>query len=600
MVVRSKKMRIVTLIMAVAMLLSMSMQTFAIDIPEDVVDAKDELATVDIYQYYNNTQINQVVHNYATDGIEVDIDYTATLEMTEEMATYLQFRQSQLMNAKFNVYVNIDTTDKRDTLEFAGAGETITVTFSSSFLKPWKVTEADLARYPSYPFDTEDIDEYSYVLTKYEGGLFYYDITVNKAWAQSELEANDCIVIPMELIVYYDKDTKTAYGYEELLDDSGKVKAEFRNETPLFIDYSVNDWMKPINVEVADLRVKDEVDETVTFDVNTWRRVIATGTIDGIFSYERAHKISTLSDYDYVADINTLEFGNSFVGDDNAVIEEWTSNEVWVYLIRFVGGIDEPDSPFLNLEDHFAYIIGYPDGNVKPQGNITRAEVATIFFRMLTDEVRNEFWSQTNPYNDVKMTDWFNNAISTLTNLGVVNGYTDGGFHPNAKITRAEFATMAVRFFLITEEMYGEITEDAFSDIANHWANKYINMAYLLEIVDGYPDGTYRPNKVITRAEAMTIVNNTLRRAPCVAGIEPVEEHEDFLSWPDNMDKSQWYYAAVQEATNSHVYTNYADAENAGKELWTDILPVRDWAAFEKAWSDANSAYNPGEVVDGK
>ena len=247
---------------------------------------------------------------------------------------------------------------------------------------------------------------------------------------------------------------------------------------------------------------------------------------------------------------------------------------------------EDPDKPELNTEDHYAYIVGYPDGNVKPEGNITRAEVATIFFRLLTDESRDEFWSQTNPYSDVSEDDWYNNAVSTLTNAGIIDGYEDGTFKPNGNITRAEFATIAVRFFEATYE-----GENLFPDIDGHWAQDYINEAANAGIVDGYPDGTFGPQKRITRAEAMTMVNRTIDR-------HPHEDHllDDMIVWPDNPETA-WYYEQVQEATNSHEYTMNTDDEQNPYEIWTELLPVRDWEQLEKEWSDAHSGQSGGDVV---
>ncbi|MFQ7139714.1 S-layer homology domain-containing protein [Evtepia sp.] len=246
----------------------------------------------------------------------------------------------------------------------------------------------------------------------------------------------------------------------------------------------------------------------------------------------------------------------------------------------------DPDKPELNTEDHYAYIVGYPDGNVKPEGNITRAEVATIFFRLLTDESRDEFWSQTNPYSDVSEDDWYNNAVSTLTNAGIIDGYEDGTFKPNGNITRAEFATIAVRFFEATYE-----GENLFPDIDGHWAQDYINEAANAGIVDGYPDGTFGPQKLITRAEAMTMVNRTIDR-------HPHKDHllDDMIVWPDNPETA-WYYEQVQEATNSHEYTMNTDDEQNPYEIWTELLPNRDWSELEKEWSDANDGAGSGEVV---
>ena len=247
---------------------------------------------------------------------------------------------------------------------------------------------------------------------------------------------------------------------------------------------------------------------------------------------------------------------------------------------------DPGDKPELNTEDHYAYIVGYEDGSVQPEGDITRAEVATIFFRLLTDESRNEFWSQTNDYTDVPADAWYNNAVSTLSNAGIIDGYEDGTFKPDGNITRAEFATIAVRFFEATYD-----GGDLFSDIAGHWAQDYINEAANAGIVDGYPDGTFRPQQYITRAEAMTMVNRTIDR-------HPDADHllDDMIVWPDNPETA-WYYEQVQEATNSHEYTMNTDDEQSPYEIWTELLPNRDWSELEKAWSDANDGAGSGEVV---
>ena len=235
---------------------------------------------------------------------------------------------------------------------------------------------------------------------------------------------------------------------------------------------------------------------------------------------------------------------------------------------------------WLNTEDHFAYIVGYEDGEVKPNNNITRAEVATIFFRLLTDDARARYWSQTNDYTDVAADSWYNNAISTLSNMGIINGYEDGTFKPNAPITRAEFTAIATRFFDYTAEYDG-----AFNDVSRSaWYADCVQAAVDMGLVDGYPDGGFHPNSNITRAEAVTIVNRVLNRAP----------HEDHLLdedemnvWPDNV-YGAWYYADMQEATNSHDY-DWIRVSGERVEEWTEKLPERDWAALEQEWSSAYS-----------
>ncbi|MBR2490693.1 MAG: S-layer homology domain-containing protein [Ruminiclostridium sp.] len=262
----------------------------------------------------------------------------------------------------------------------------------------------------------------------------------------------------------------------------------------------------------------------------------------------------------------------------------------WVFTAE-VTNKKPAEPPALNTEDHYGYIVGYPDGNMKPDGNITRAEVATIFFRLLTDEARDLYWAQTNEYSDVAQTQWFNNAISTLSNAGIINGYEDGSFRPNSPITRAEFAKVAVSFFSYVDREYQGI----FPDVPeNKWYAKFVEAASELGLITGYEDGTFRPERNITRAEACTIVNRTLDRYPH-------EEHllEDMIVWPDNpapgQPGHQWYYEQVQEATNSHTYDMKTE-ETSEYEIWRKLLPVRDWPALEKVWSDVNSATG-GDVM---
>ena len=235
--------------------------------------------------------------------------------------------------------------------------------------------------------------------------------------------------------------------------------------------------------------------------------------------------------------------------------------------------VDIPDDvpTGLNGDDHFAYIVGYPNGNVEPNGNITRAEVATIFFRLLTEEVRTANSTQSNSLSDVTRGQWFNHAVSTLSSMGIVKGHNDGTFAPNAPITRAEFAAIAARF-----DDKNTDTSSKFTDIASHWAKNEIGIAANKGWINGYPDDTFRPNQYITRAEAMTLVNRVLNRLP--------ENSSDLLDsmikWPDNSDASAWYYLAVQEATNSHAYSDKSKDDKY--EKWTTIRETRDWTELEK------------------
>lgn len=259
-----------------------------------------------------------------------------------------------------------------------------------------------------------------------------------------------------------------------------------------------------------------------------------------------------------------------------------TLHGVWTFTKKSSGGggggghkptVTIPDDvpTGLNGDDHYAYIVGYPNGNVEPNGNITRAEVATIFFRLLTEEVRTANSTQSNSLSDVTRGQWFNHAVSTLSSMGIVKGHNDGTFAPNAPITRAEFAAIAARF-----DDKNTDTSSKFTDIASHWAKNEIGIAANKGWINGYPDDTFRPNQYITRAEAMTLVNRVLNRLP--------ENSSDLLDsmikWPDNSDASAWYYLAVQEATNSHAYSDKSKDDKY--EKWSKLRETRDWTELEK------------------
>lgn len=222
--------------------------------------------------------------------------------------------------------------------------------------------------------------------------------------------------------------------------------------------------------------------------------------------------------------------------------------------------------PMLNGEDHFAYVIGYDDGTVRPEGQITRAEVATIIFRLLDPEVRDENLTAENGFEDVGEDDWYNTAVSTLVKLGIISGRSDTSFDPDAPITRAEFATLFARF-----DESGTEPAGGFSDLSGHWARESVGRAAALGWIDGYEDGSFRPDNRITRAEAMTMVNRVLNR-------NPVEEEAllpDMRVWSDNQPGS-WYYFAVQEATNSHEYTRPDSHED-----WTKLTEDPDWDRYQ-------------------
>ncbi len=223
-------------------------------------------------------------------------------------------------------------------------------------------------------------------------------------------------------------------------------------------------------------------------------------------------------------------------------------------------------TPKLNTRDHFAYVQGYPDGTVKPAGSITRAEVAAILFRLMDADSRSLYYSTASGFRDVDSTKWYNTYVATLNNAGVITDSRTGYFRPNDAITRAELAAMLAQF---AEKKSAAIY---FSDIsAGYWAANAIALTANLGWINGYPDGTFGPDKTVTRAELMAMVNRATGRAP--------ESTSALLSgmktWKDNADTARWYYLDVQEATNSHTYTG------APTETWTSLTATPDWSQYE-------------------
>ena len=359
------------------------------------------------------------------------------------------------------------------------------------------------------------------------------------------------------------------------------------------IEYAATDKFKTDNYDITKnegtLKVTPVTDKvTVTIKGNT-KTVRYNGKEQSVtgFTYTAPEGV-TVALRDSKAEAKGTDKGTYYMGltkDDFTVSSEIYKefeiivNDGYLEITRSGGHhprpkptveIEDDDALGLNTTDHFAYIVGYGNGEVRPQNNITRAEVATIFFRLLTDDVRDENLTKTNRYSDVTRADWYNTAVSTLSSMGIITGYPDGTFRPNAAITRAEFAAISARF-----DSNGDKTTAKFSDIATHWAKDEISIAYNNGWINGYPNGTFGPQRDITRAETMTLVNRILNRQP--------ETEDDFLPnmtvWTDNANPNAWYYLAVQEATNSHYYKFKT---NSKYEKWTELRETRDWTQLEK------------------
>ena len=309
----------------------------------------------------------------------------------------------------------------------------------------------------------------------------------------------------------------------------------------------------------------DKSDPHLRFDSNGGT---AFAPIDG---HGSAFTINPYDDDEYGTHIPTRP-GYRFTGwyrDSrlNTRVDEDDTIRVTGSMTLFAGWEETSVPDLLNGDDHYAYIQGYADGTVRPNANITRAQVATIFFRLLDEDVRNDYLTTTNRFPDVNEDYWANTAISTMAALGIINGRNNGTFDPNAYITRGEFAAICARF-----DDSDVISASTFSDISGYWAEDEIRRAAALGWVQGFGDGTYRPSENITRAQAVTMINRVLCRQP--------EEADDLLpgmnTWSD-CHEGDWYYLAIQEAGNSHDYV----AKDGYYESWTELNAAPDWSRYE-------------------
>ena len=281
---------------------------------------------------------------------------------------------------------------------------------------------------------------------------------------------------------------------------------------------------------------------------------------DNPFRYNPYNKIPTRPGYRFTGWYDSSRLDDRYDEDEEISVPMGITT-VWA-------GWEETSVPsMLNGDDHYAYIQGYSDGTVRPNANITRAQVATIFFRLLDEDVRDDNLTTYNTFPDVDQDYWANTAISTMASLGVINGRNSGLFDPDAYITRAEFAAICARF---DDSGVDGIT--TFTDTVGHWAEDEISRAAALGWIQGYADGTFRPNQYITRAQAVTMINRVLCRLP--------EDTDDLLSgmntWTD-CHEDDWFYLAIQEATNSHDFV----AKDRVYESWTDLNRAPDWSRYE-------------------
>ena len=317
---------------------------------------------------------------------------------------------------------------------------------------------------------------------------------------------------------------------------------------------------------VAQWTARTDLSYTVHYYLkNTTKKVADDKTVNGqTFNADVTEKAIRISGYRVYGDsVKSITIGTG-------------TNEIIFYYTRASRpSASSTSKPTLNTGDHYAYVMGYPDGMVRPNGSITRAEVSTILFRLLSDKTRDEYFTTESSFTDVKAGAWYNNSIATLEKAGVIVDTAKGGaFRPNEAITRAELAAMLAQF-----SDAKPVKGVKFSDVsAEHWAYEAIAIAAKMGWIEGYPDGTFRPDATITRAEMMTLVNRALERVP--SDEDHLLSKRVMLTFPD-CKSGDWFYIAVQEATNSHTYERAATEKN-GDEQWTALRANRDWTQLEK------------------
>ena len=373
-----------------------------------------------------------------------------------------------------------------------------------------------------------------------------YTVTYTDGVDGEEVFADQTYRVPFEDTTPAFKGTKTRDGYV------------FDGWKPAFSDTVTG------NVTyVAQWTARTDLSYTVHYYLkNTTKKVADDKTVDGqTFNAVVKEEAIRISGY--------RVYGDS---EKSITIGTGTNEIIFYYTRASRPSASSTSKPTLNTG---AYVMGYPDGTVRPNGSITRAEVSAILFRLLSDKTRDEYFTTESSFTDVKAGAWYNNSIATLEKAGVIVDTAKGGaFRPNEAITRAELAAMLAQF-----SDAKPVKGVKFSDVsAEHWAYEAIAIAAKMGWIEGYPDGTFRPDATITRAEMMTLVNRALERVP--SDEDHLLSKRVMLTFPD-CKSGDWFYIAVQEATNSHTYERAATEKN-GDEQWTALRANRDWTLLEK------------------
>lgn len=426
-------------------------------------------------------------------------------------------------------------------------------------------TELDVAQGTHISDASKTSKEQSIINLKWKDG----------AWTAVDAPAKHHVlcVTPKYTVTYTDGVDGEEVFADQVHNDllSGTATPAFNGGKPTRTGYVFAGWEPAVArtvtgnaTYVAQWTARTDLSYTVHYYLkNTTKKVADDKTVDGqTFNADVTENAIRISGY-------------RVYGDSEKSITIGTgTNEIIFYYTR-ASRPSTPSKPTLNTGDHYAYVMGYPDGTVRPNGSITRAEVSAILFRLLSDKTRDEYFTTESSFTDVKAGAWYNNSIATLEKAGVIVDTAKGGaFRPNEAITRAELAAMLAQF-----SDAKPVKGVKFSDVsAEHWAYEAIAIAAKMGWIEGYPDGTFRPDATITRAEMMTLVNRALERVP--SDEDHLLSKRVMLTFPD-CKSGDWFYIAVQEATNSHTYERAATEKN-GDEQWTALRANRDWTLLEK------------------
>lgn len=410
----------------------------------------------------------------------------------------------------------------------------------------------------------EKFKDSNYTITKNEGKL---KITEAPTYT-FDLNDPDIITVYKEFVSKYGRSAEKSFTATVTIEERETYTAVVDSDLPIITNNDSTDNVKPTYEATGTVTL--ETGTTEAFDFGK----------DSKFQLKPGDYRITVKETEgndrYVVDYDTKTYTYDFTVNDKGEISiktPITCTFTNVYTKRHTAAT--PSKPTLNTGDHYAYVMGYPDGTVRPNGSITRAEVSAILFRLLSDKTRDEYFTTESSFTDVKAGAWYNNSIATLEKAGVIVDTAKGGaFRPNEAITRAELAVMLAQF-----SDAKPVKGVKFSDVsAEHWAYEAIAIAAKMGWIEGYPDGTFRPDATITRAEMMTLVNRALERVP--SDEDHLLSKRVMLTFPD-CKSGDWFYIAVQEATNSHTYERAATEKN-GDEQWIALRANRDWTQLEK------------------